>query len=337
MKIVDFDYGLGGFTTGMEEYDEFEVISAPWINQEASLCYNVNHKNLFEIGGGISEDFDIMVFNPFLGDKFLKSGKNNFNSEEIVNVINIIKKHLPDYAVITTKNHAFLFLNSKDIGYTGDGWPLYDIVCNSLFHDYNVFQYSIDGAEYGIPQHVILNCYICVKKDIDVSYVPKPKPLYNIKNGFITIRDAIGDIEDTDYSSFTNRYIKYCTNNGLTKLTWHNPNFKFFDNCSLVKEGEGASNTSELSQSSGYNRPKYDRIAPKLNFDFYLVSSKATSIHPVKNRPFTIREGARLFGFPDTFVWNNNLSKRKVGRLIFNTPSPIFGKVVAEMFLQYIG
>ena len=79
------------------------------------------------------------------------------------------------------------------------------------------------------------------------------------------------------------------------------------------------------------NRPKYNKISPVLYSDFYLVSSAKASIHPVMNRPFTIREGARLFGLPDTYVWNSDLPKKAVANMIYNSISPIFGNVICEI------
>ena len=51
MKLI---IGLGGLSNGMEFFNDFEVIGAPWLNKKTNLCYNVNHKNLFEVG-----DYDL--------------------------------------------------------------------------------------------------------------------------------------------------------------------------------------------------------------------------------------------------------------------------------------
>lgn len=337
-KIIDFDHGVGGLTTGMEQYkDKFEVIAAPWINSDNSLCYNVNHKNFFESGEEFPEDFDVAIFYPNLGTAFARSGHSNFDLSEIKNVFNFLDNFEPNYAIIYMRPEATVFMgDSADLRYTADGWPVYDIVVDALDEKYNVFQFVIDGANYGVPQHKIVSFYLCVKKGIDFQ-VKKPKPKFNIQTGFITIQDAIGDIEGKDYSDFSNTFIQYCTNFDNLRLTWHDFNLKSSENCSHVKQGSNARRTKELTQVSGYIRPKYNKICPTLYFDYYLTSSSKASIHPVQHRPFTIREGARLFGLPDTFVWNTSLSKKKVAGMIYNSVSPIYGRVVAEILLNGMG
>lgn len=341
LKIIDFDHGLGGFTTGMEQYDDFEVVAAPWLNADTNLCYNVNHKNFFDQDTIYTDefykknDFDIAVFSPFFGDGYKRRGSTNFSYQELDESIFWIQKFLPNIAIIITDPFIINFMdfNVVSLSKTADGWPVYDKICNCLENFYNVYQFVIDGAAYGVPQHKKVNFYFCVHKEFDFYNLSLPKPIYNHKNGFISIRDAIGDINDKHYSDYTSSYITWCTINN-PKLTWHDLNFKNTKDCSFVKQGHSAKDTSELTQKRGYVRPKYDFVAPKLDKDFYLTSSKFASVHPVCDRPFTIREGARLFGLPDTFVWNTSLTKKTVARLIFNSVSPIFGSIVAKMMLD---
>lgn len=337
LKIIDFDYGLGGFTCGLERWTGlFEVIDAPWLNSKNNLSYNLNHKNFFEQDCEIADKkYDMAVFTPYFGENYTRRGSSNFSYENLNNVIFWIKENRPNFVVIVTSPDVVSFMsNNVELTYTADNWPVYDLICHSL-QDYQVYQFVIDGAFYGVPQHYKKNFYLCFKKQIALNKFNMPEMPYNRKKGFVTIEDAIGDIVGTDYSSKTSNFISLCRVDN-PRLTWHEPNYKNQELCSFVKQGESAKNTAELHQKRGYNRPRYNKICPKLNNDFYLVSSKASSIHPVANRPFTIREGARLFGLPDTFVWNTSLSKKDVATLISNSTSPIFGVVVGEIILNLI-
>lgn len=331
-KILDFDHGLGGLSNGMEIFGDFEVIGAPWLNEKTNLCYNLNHKNLFEIGVyDLHCDYDIALFNPYFGDNFLRRGSNNFDFSEINQVIDFLKSSQPDYAIISTKPEVVQYLGNVELPtYTADNWPVYDYICFGLKDYYRTFQFVIDGAEYGIPQHKKMNFYLCVHKKAHSADFSIPAKTHSIKKGFVTIQNAIGDIEGNDYGVYSSNFIDFCRQD-KPRLTWHECKFEKQKQCSYIQEGGSAKTTKELTQKTGYIRPKYHKICPNLDFEFYKLSSKRASLHPIVNRPFTIREGARLFGLPDTYVWNNNLKKHEIALMIYNSISPIFGKVIIEI------
>lgn len=337
MKIIDFDHGVGGLTNGLEMCGDFEVIEAPFLNNINSLCYNLNHKNLFEIGKyKIDGEYDIANFVPSFGEGFLRRGAKNFDFSEINKIFDFIEKYTPKIVVICTIPEVIQFLEEKQLNYTIDGWPMYDTVLSKLNNHYNVFQFVIDGADYGVPQHKKKNFYLCIRRDIPINEFSMPKRRYSIKKGFVSIRDAIGDIEGSEYIEYKSEYIQFCKKDNPQRLTWHDFNYRSQETCSHIYEGSSARKTSDVSQVTGYIRPKYDKICPNLSFDFYRVSSKKASIHPSQNRPFSIREGARLFGLPDTYVWNSNLSNKIVANEIYNSISPIFGIVLGEILQKII-
>ena len=113
--------------------------------------------------------------------------------------------------------------------------------------------------------------------------------------------------------------------NNVQNQSWHSPDFRKQHICEQIKQGSSASKTKSLSLTSGYIRLFADKTAPLLSNDFYKCSDKKASIHPIENRPFTIREGARLNGLTDDFTWDSNLSKKTVAQLIYNSVSPILG------------
>lgn len=338
LKVIDFDHGLGGFTTGLEVFDEaFEVIEAPWLNSNTNLCYNVNHKNWFEPDRTDFDfndtKFDVAVFNPNFGDGFQRRGASNFSMKDIDKSISLIKEILPKFAIITTRPDILPFMCSDEaLSRTVDGWPIYDRVLSSL-DGYNLYQFTIDGADYGIPQHKTMNFYFCIRGDVMFHQMRIPDVQYSRKRGFITIEEAIGDINKNNYSDFKSKYINLCRRHN-PKLTWHNLDYRKKDLCACVAEGSSAKKTSELAQKTGYIRPRYDRICPNLYSDFYLLSSKGPSLHPIEDRPFSHREGARLFGLPDTFVWNESMKKKDVAKQIYDSVSPVFGIVLGQILLN---
>jgi len=58
-------------------------------------------------------------------------------------------------------------------------------------------------------------------------------------------------------------------------------------------------------------------------------------LHPNENRPFTVREAARIQGFPDDYQFHGN--KRTSFRLIGNAVPPPMGRMVADFTSQLLG
>jgi len=58
-------------------------------------------------------------------------------------------------------------------------------------------------------------------------------------------------------------------------------------------------------------------------------------LHPNEHRPFTIREAARIQGFPDDYVFDCN--KRTAFRLIGNAVPPPMGRMVADFTKELLG
>ncbi|MFU1517785.1 DNA cytosine methyltransferase [Vreelandella alkaliphila] len=57
-------------------------------------------------------------------------------------------------------------------------------------------------------------------------------------------------------------------------------------------------------------------------------------LHPVENRGFSVREAARIQGFPDDYIFTGN--KRDQYKMIGNAIPPIMAKGIAEKILQII-
>ena len=107
----------------------------------------------------------------------------------------------------------------------------------------------------------------------------------------------------------------------------------------------------EIIRQSGYNRnalPKgmttsgfsssYSRLEPNLpsvtltvNF-VHPASNKC--IHPYQNRALTPREGARLQGFEDNYVFTGN--RAQIVKQIGNAVPPMLGKIIAQTLLNHI-
>lgn len=82
-----------------------------------------------------------------------------------------------------------------------------------------------------------------------------------------------------------------------------------------------------------FGRLWWDRPSPTLLTEFY-KPEKGRSLHPSEHRPITIREGARLMGFPDSFIFPRWQSMTSVGKQIGNAVPPPLARALAEALVE---
>lgn len=83
--------------------------------------------------------------------------------------------------------------------------------------------------------------------------------------------------------------------------------------------------------SSSYSRLDPNSPSVTLTVNFVHPSSNRC-IHPYQNRALTPREGARLQGFPDSYIFQG--TRTQIIKQIGNAVPPILGKVIAEAIYQ---
>lgn len=77
-----------------------------------------------------------------------------------------------------------------------------------------------------------------------------------------------------------------------------------------------------------FGRLWWDRPSVTIRTEFF-KPEKGRYLHPVKNRPITHREAARLMGFPDNFPFSG--TKIEIARQIGNAVPPALGGAIAKM------
>lgn len=85
-----------------------------------------------------------------------------------------------------------------------------------------------------------------------------------------------------------------------------------------------------------YKRPVWDQPSSTVLTNFH---NPRYFLHPEKNRPFSLRECARLQGFPDDFVFTIGDSARELidgYRLVGNAVSPPVGRAFARSIMNYL-
>ena len=78
-----------------------------------------------------------------------------------------------------------------------------------------------------------------------------------------------------------------------------------------------------------FGRLYWDRPAFTIRTEFY-KPEKGRYLHPVADRPITVREAARCMSFEDDFVFLEEQSMTSVGRQVGNSVPPLFARHVAS-------
>ncbi|MCG7868171.1 MAG: DNA cytosine methyltransferase [Candidatus Thiodiazotropha taylori] len=83
-----------------------------------------------------------------------------------------------------------------------------------------------------------------------------------------------------------------------------------------------------------YKRPKWDEASPTVLTNFH---SPRYFVHPERNTPFSLRECARLQGFPDDFIFTDTKDTKELEagyRLVGNAVAPPLGRSIAASIKQ---
>ena len=147
----------------------------------------------------------------------------------------------------------------------------------------------MNSAEYGVPQireRVIL---VGVRNDIDFEYVhPDATHGYGVDGlkEVVTLRDAIGDLENDPGDYFTGSYSTIFMSRNRKKL-WSQPSFTI--------------------QASGRQAPIHPAGEPmvKVDKDKYIFSDGEEN-----NRRLSVKEIARIQTFPDWYEFSRGTSSR---------------------------
>lgn len=354
MKIFDYNPNLGTFSLGFESFSQNEVVEVVNLSKNAEFAYNKSHKQWFlSSNSQIStyepeNSFDLAIFNPDIGENIGRRGKSNFKIEDLKDCLQFLGREMPKFAIFTLNIDAIPLLNTSE-EYVRDGFGQLSkdfLIAELQKLGYKAYLVALDEASYGIPTHRDVALYIATPNGFDMSF---PHGLFTRYgrgeyNRFRTIADAIGDLgalgEWVPYLGAPQNTYQRHLRRGLDRITWNfmlkkltEPQKKAI---SKIRQGSSASKTEGIRQKSGYVRPRWNRICPPLNEKFYMVSSKAPCIHPIANRPFTMREGMRISGLPDTISFDLKTSRPEMAKMITTAIAPAIGEVSA-IALRSIG
>lgn len=357
MNIVDLFSGAGGLTFGFY-YNlnnncfirrDNVFLFANEIDTNAAKAFSLNFPDINILCEDIkkidedrikkmigNQEVDVIIGGPPC-QSYSFVGKRRYDDKA-----QMYKEYLKMLSIIQPK--MFVFENVKGIlsMKNSDGILIMDEIRKKFGEIENKIGYRIqyktlNASDYGVPQNRERVVIIGVRNDLNINF-EFPYPTVERK---ITLKEAISDLPSINYESDAKRYKQgrptdyqsLMKQNNRT-LTHHNTS-RHSEKLEIVMRyvrcGEGKDDFNKLVDNgiideryrltSGYHNT-YGRLEP--DKPCTTITNNFTSpsclrcIHYNQNRPLSIREGARIQSFPDTFYFYGNEGdiKKQIGNAV---------------------
>lgn len=359
-KVLDLFCGAGGLSWGFEKVG-FEVSWGLDNWGPAVDTFKANHPKAKIYQVDITKindsqlkkwfkDVSIIVGGPpcqgfsTAGKRALDDPRNKLVKE----FLRVVKALLP---------YAFIMENVKGFTNFNKGTLMLELIEELEKLNYNLIYGVLDAVNYGVPQKRKRFFLIGIKNG--KPSLPEPSHHGNDKNDKffwkklkppLTFKDATSDLPLIEAGEKAEEYAappqnKYQANmrNGCSKLTLHEaPKHKPYmvELIKYIPQGKSAFDImneipEELRPTSGYpnsyKRIKPDEPAPTITRNFTTPSS-ANCIHPFAHRALTLREGARIQSFPDSYKFVGSFTDKRL--LIGNAVPPLLSLAVAKSIVK---
>lgn len=331
-KVVDLFAGVGGLSYGFAHDSDFQIVAANEILKPMAQAYSANHPtvkvynkdikdfslNDLTIDFGIKEgDIDIIVGGPPC-QAYSTVGKRLIDDPR--------GKLFQEYFRILRELHPrlFVFENVKGLLSIQKGFLIKQII--GLFESigYKVSLQVMNAADYGAPQireRVILIGTLENRPFLyptPTHYDPSTKIGHNGLKPYVTVGEALGDLPSIKSGEYGNKYSSEPQNEYQQLMRKDAPidikehecpknSDKLIAIMSALPDGGSPKDIAEeLRPTSGfantYSRLWWNRPSTTITRNLGCPSS-SRCVHPRDPRPLTTREGARLQGFPDRYIF----------------------------------
>lgn len=340
LVAIDLFCGIGGLTHGLQQVG-IKVVAGIDFDTSCKYAYEANNNSQF-IGKDISEvtGKELNKLYPKGAIKILVGcapcqtfsqhtlkNKDRDNDERwglLYQFLRLIRESKPDYVSMENVPQ----LRKYDV--------FQDFVKGLIKEKYFVTYSVVNCQRYGIPQRR-RRLVLLATKEKAIELIPET----NKPKDYLTIKDVIGhlprikdgEIHKNDrlhrswkLSPINKKRIKQSKQGG-SWLDW-DENLRL--ECHKKKSGK--------TYKAVYGRMKWDHLAPTITTQFFSYGTGRFG-HPTQNRAISIREGALLQTFPESYKFfpeGKEFYFTEIGRHIGNAVPVDLGKVIAKSILNHM-
>lgn len=372
MNVIDLFAGCGGLSTGFEMAG-YKIPLAVEKDEWASETYKYNHPDTKVVTDDITKvmDLDSLLDDPTIvidgiiggppcqgfslsGNRDKKDPRNSLFME----FVRFVKHFKPRFFVMENVT-GILSMQTKA------GELVKDVILREYQNaGYHVEIFTLNAAEFGVPQSRVRVFFIGLREDIEYDRDKIEPKGFLFDDKQITIEQAIMDLPQIEAGGgeevqayrckAQNEYQRW-VRNGSKEVRNHiamRHTARLVERFSHIGYGQSVADVSEEFQqrqrgaadkisgkvySQNNMRPYPDKPSPTVPASF-----QSNFVHPFINRNYTAREGARLQSFPDTYVfcgkrttmsWEKNLSQyQQIG----NAVPPLLAKGIGKSISAYL-
>lgn len=311
-KLLSLFSGCGGMDLGFREAG-FEITWANDFDQSSCRTYRRNFGDHIVEGSITDIDLDKLpnaevITGGFPCQDFSMISKRKGIETERGNLYTYFVK-----AVSVVKPAMFVAENVKGLLTANSGQAI-----KRISEDFAALGYRLDVglynfADYGVPQTRERVLIVGVRDDLEYTF-RRPEPTHTLAN-YVSSGQALKGVESVPHNN-EHQKIKEKTRL-LLSLIPEGKNFSSIDpEHPLYVKGM----ISHVYRRLDRSRPSTTIIAGG--------GGGTWGYHFSENRPLTNRERARLFGYPDNFVFEGTITE--VRRQIGNSVPPPAAKIIAE-------
>lgn len=356
MKAIDLFCGCGGIASGLKAAG-FEIIAGADIEKKYISSFQHN----FPEAKSLLQDLSKVAAKELMADLRIREGeltllaggppcqgfsKNVPRKDRLEDSANnqLINTYLDYCAALMPK-----MILMENVAEMKNGFGQY--YTNKIYESleslgYKVTSAVLNAAEYGVPQRRRRAFFIAHRDGLKFS---PPKPLHLTKSSFLTVWDAISDLPsvengmsylDGHYPIESQNDFQRWARAGSAKIHNHiSRELKKiqYERIASLLPGQGLKDLPQHLQVKGgysgaYGRLTKDMVAPTITRWVFHPGSGRWG-HPVDKRILTIREAARIQGFPDTFEFVGTYTDM-AGQLGNAVPPLLAYRIVKDMMNQ---
>ena len=326
--VIDLFCGIGGMTYGLEQAG-IKVIAGIDNESKCWSGYATNNDSIFiplditDVSGDdllhlwSDTETKVLSFSAPCQPFSSANQTNREDSHPSVNLLDetlrLIKESLPD--ILISENVSGL-LNS----------PIHHNFCNeleSLGYTYDVQLHDL--SQYGLPQK---RKRVLLTASLEGFPLTLPPPT----NERVTVRNAIGHLEPIKAGEISKddpfHRAKPLTELAMKRIKQSRPggNWTEWNDKSLIPIARRMRKSKFLDR---YGRLSWDKPSVVIITTFNQYGGNRTG-HPEQHRALSLREGAILQGFPESFWFDPSVSDKMNARFIGNAVPPIMGYLIGQ-------